>query len=252
MNARAREQRVLRAARLRALSPADYVGQESFMPAGDVTTLAEHARVDGHCSVLDLCCGTGGPGLLLARRTGCRYLGVDVDGDAVAVARSRAGGLPCRYRIQQVPPLPPGQFDVILLLETMLAFPDKRRLLAAVAVALHPAGRFACTLEEGPALDAAERAAMPRADTVWPVRLERFTELLGDVGLSISWWHDDSARHRRAAERLAGAFEADRARLADSLGPDRVAELITGHRRWAEWLGSGRIRKLSLVAVLSG
>ena len=53
----------------------------------------------------------------------------------------------------------------MLLLETMLAFEDKDALVRAIAAALRPGGRFAFTLEEGPPLTAAERAAMPDADT---------------------------------------------------------------------------------------
>ena len=68
-----------------------------------------------------------------------------------------------------MPPLPDGRFDVVLLLETMLAFPDKAALLAEVARVLEPGGRFAFTVEEGRPLTAGERARMPDADTVWLV-----------------------------------------------------------------------------------
>ena len=58
-------------------------------------------------------------------------------------------------------------FDVVLLLETMLAFPEKERLLQGVSQALVTGGRFAFTLEEGVPLTDTERARMPDADTVW-------------------------------------------------------------------------------------
>lgn len=58
---------------------------------------------------------------------------------------------------------PEGAFDVVLLLETLLAFPDQQTLLREVGTALAPGGRFAFTLEEGrPLIDAfvAEQSAI--------------------------------------------------------------------------------------------
>ena len=40
---------------------------------------------------------------------------------------------------------------MVLLLETMLAFPDKEALVGEVARVLGPGGRFAFTVEEEPA-----------------------------------------------------------------------------------------------------
>ena len=87
--------------------------------------------------------------LRLTRELGCSYLGVDASASAVGIARERAGDLPCRFEVAHVPPLPPGTFDVVLLLETMLAFSDKESLVKGVSRALPVGGRFAFTLEEG-------------------------------------------------------------------------------------------------------
>ena len=131
------------------------------MTAGEIRALAARAGVGTAVTVLDLCCGIAGPGRLLTRELGCAYLGVDASASAIALARERAGDLPCRFAIAQIPPLPAGAFDVVLLLETMLAFEDKDALVREISAALRPGGRFAFTLEEGPPLTAAERAAMP-------------------------------------------------------------------------------------------
>ena len=40
--------------------------------------------------MLDLCCGSGGPALLLARQTGCRIVGVDRSSEATHLARTSA------------------------------------------------------------------------------------------------------------------------------------------------------------------
>ena len=158
----------LRRAREAAYDPGEYVEQESFMRAGEIRALAERAGIAPGVAVLDLCCGIAGPGRFLTRELGCEYVGVDSSSSAVGIARALARSLPCRFDVAHVPPLPPGTFDVVLLLETMLAFPDKESLVKGVAGALSAGGRFAFTLEEGMPLNESERLRMPDADTVWP------------------------------------------------------------------------------------
>ena len=132
--------RALQRARVAAYAPGEFVGQESFMTAGEIRLLAARAGIGPGVSVLDLCCGTAGPGTLLTRELGCDYLGVDASASALVLARERAGEAPCRFSLAHVPPLPPGSFDVVLLLETLLAFPDKDTLVGAIATALRPGG----------------------------------------------------------------------------------------------------------------
>src|SRR3954452_20079470 len=117
---RAAFDRALHRARLSAYGSGQFVGQESFMTAGEIRALAVRAGIGPGVTVLDLCCGIAGPGRFLTRELGCTYLGVDASASAVAIARERAGGLPCRFAIAQIPPLPTGPFEVVLLLETML------------------------------------------------------------------------------------------------------------------------------------
>jgi SAM-dependent methyltransferase len=242
---RAPFERALRRARA---SAGEYVGQESFMTAGEILALAARAGVGAGVSVLDVCCGTAGPGTLITRELGCAYLGVDASPGAVALARERAGDLPCRFAVADVPPLPAGTFDVVLLLETLLAFPDKAALVRAVAGALEPGGRFAFTLEEGRPLTADERAAMPDADTVWLEPLDSLAAILERAGLGITWFEDHSRAHRSQAEALADAFAADADAIAGQIGRPALDELLAAHRLWVDWLASGRVRKLAVVA----
>jgi hypothetical protein len=60
----------LRRAREAAYDSDEYVEQESFMRAGEIRALAERAGVARGVSVLDLCCGVGGPGRFLVRELG--------------------------------------------------------------------------------------------------------------------------------------------------------------------------------------
>jgi SAM-dependent methyltransferase len=238
----------LRRAREAAYDPGEYVEQESFMRAGEILELAERAGIAPGVSVLDLCCGVAGPGRFVTRELGCSYLGVDSSAGAVGIARERAGDLGCRFEVAQVPPLPPGTFDVVLLLETMLAFPDKGRLVEEISHALPVGGRFAFTLEEGEPLTDPERARMPDADTVWLVPLDEMHTLLERHGLAVRWEDDWSGSHRAVAESLIDAFAADGADIASRLGRRALDDLLDAHRLWGDWLETGRVRKIALVA----
>jgi SAM-dependent methyltransferase len=240
--------RALHHARVSAYAPGEFVGQESFMTAGEIRALAAQAGVRDGVTVLDLCCGVAGPGRLLTRELGCDYLGVDASAGAVAIAREHAAGLPCRFATAQVPPVPAGAFDVVLLLETMLAFGDKEALVREIAAVLRPGGRFAFTLEEGTPLTAAERSAMPDADTVRLTSLDEVTAALERAGLAVAWQEDHSRAHGAMAQALADAFAADAADIAAQIGRRALDELLAAHRLWIRWLDAGRVRKLALVA----
>ena len=238
----------LRAARLSAYAPGEYVDQESFMRAGEILALAEQAGIGPGVSVLDLCCGVAGPGRHITAQLGCTYLGVDASRDAVAIARERAGGLPCRFEVAEVPPVPPGRYDVVLLLETLLAFADKEPLLAGVAAALPTGGRFAFTVEEGPPLTEAEQRAMPDADTVWLVPLPDLVASLGLAGLAVSLVEECTQSHLLMVEALIHAFDAERGAIAARVGARAVDELLAAHGLWRDWMRSGRVRKFAVVA----
>ena len=71
----------------------------------------------------------------------------------------------------------------------------------AIGAALRPGGRFAFTLEEGALLTAAERAAMPDADTVWLTPLDDMTAALARAGLASPGRRTTAAAHRATARR---------------------------------------------------
>jgi SAM-dependent methyltransferase len=238
----------LQRARQSAYPAGEYVEQESFMRAGEIRRLAERAGIAAGVSVLDLCCGVAGPGRFITRELGCGYLGVDYSASAIDIARARSRGLPCRFEVARVPPLPRGTFDVVLLLETMLAFPDKRPLLEGISGALAAGGRFAFTLEEGRPLTGQERARMPDADTVWLTPLEEMRELLERAGLVVRRQDDCSQSHRATADSLIDAFTADAAAISAQIGRPALDDLIAAHRLWSEWLETGRVRKFAVVA----
>jgi SAM-dependent methyltransferase len=238
----------LHRARVGAYPPGEFVEQESFMRAGEIRILADQAGIVAGASVLDLCCGIAGPGRFITRSLGCAYLGLDYSPSAIALARQRAGQLPCRFEVARIPPIPSGPFDVVLLLETMLAFPEKRPLVQEISGALASGGRFAFTVEEGLPLTDSERAAMPDADTVWPIPLTEMLSCLERAGLVTRWREDWSRSHAVMADALLSAYADDARDIAAQIGYRALDELLCAHALWRDWLREGRVRKLALVA----
>lgn len=238
----------LQRARVSAYAPGEFVGQEGFMRAGEIRALASRAGVAPGVTVLDLCCGVAGPGRFVTRELGCTYLGVDLSNSAIDIARQRTSDLPCRFEVLQVPPVPAGPFDVVLLFETVLAFPDKETLLLDVSRALTTGGRFGFTMEAGPPLTEAERERMPDADTVWLTPLPEMLACLERVGLVVRWQEDRSRSHCAVADSLTDAFAADATDIAAQIGSRALEELLAAHRLWSDWLRQGRVRKIAVVA----
>ncbi len=238
----------LERARVSAYRAGEFVGQESFMHATEIRALADQAGIASGVSVLDLCCGVAGPGRFITRELGCTYLGVDSSSSAIDIARASAGDLHCRFEVSRIPPVAPGPFDVVLLLETMLAFPEKEPLLQEISRALTTGGRFAFTLEEGLPLTEAERESMPDADTVWLTPLEEMLAYLEPVGLRVRWQDDCSESHRAVADSLINAFAADATEIGAQIGRRALEELLAAHRLWSDWLREGRVRKFAFVA----
>ena len=212
-------------AHIQAHCEGEYVGQESFMSAREILDLAGAAGVDSRTRVLDLCCGSGGPALHLARQTGCRVVGVDRSSEAIHLARTSAEhqGLDRRatFIVAEAlcPPIDAASFDVVLLYETMLAFEDKRRLVRLVRRLLRPGGRFGLTFEEGRPLSSAERRRVPEGEDLWLTPEIEFRELFKAIGFQIRWVEDHTAAHAEVAGRLAAALQSDRVPIVVTLGP---------------------------------
>jgi SAM-dependent methyltransferase len=241
---------VLWRAREAAFAPGEFVGQESFMTAGEIRSLARHAGIAPGVSVLDLCCGVGGAGLLVTREFGCRYLGVDASASSVAEAglRARDAGVAARFEVARMPRVPSGPFDVVLLLETLLAFRDKRSLLRRVAAALPVGGRFAFTVEEGRPLTPGERDVMPAPDTVWLTTLPDLLTELERAGLGVFWLVDCSSAHRATVDALVETYAAVGPGPDTGAGAGVIDDLLRSHRLWSRWLWDGRVRKFAVVA----
>ena len=112
------------------------------------------------------------------------------------------------------------------------------------------AGVSLFTVEEGSAIahPAGAGADARRADTVWLIELAELTGVLREAGLTVIWRQVYSDSHCAIATALLRCYRADSPQIADQIGTQATAELITAHQLWSDWLGSGRVRKFAMVA----
>jgi methionine biosynthesis protein MetW len=104
-------------------------------------------RVPRGAAVLDIGCASGNLALALERHRGCRVLGIDIDPDAVAVARSQGiDAVVADLTVQPVLEVVAGRrFDVIIMADVLEHLVDPAGVLAPVAALLTPEGRVLCS-----------------------------------------------------------------------------------------------------------
>src|SRR5215469_13640935 len=120
------------------------------VPADAVPEITSALRLSPGDALLDLACGRGGYGLLIAKATGARLTGVDFSAEALSQAREQAARLGVSDAVFAVgnltaSGLPDSAFDAVLCTDS-IQFPDEPpaayRELRRV---LKPAGRVVLT-----------------------------------------------------------------------------------------------------------
>ena len=138
--------------RLRQEVYGEDLGQTGWRTAEEQAEIADWLQLGPGARVLDVCCGSGGPSLALAERTGCHVIGLDVE--AVGVARAQAAaaarGLQERTRFLAADcggrfPFDDASFDAVLCIDAINHLPDRQGTLREWARLLRPGGRLLYT-----------------------------------------------------------------------------------------------------------
>jgi SAM-dependent methyltransferase len=128
------------------------IGQNSWLTVDELDRFLARLDLRPTRRLLDVGCGSGGPTLHVARRTGCQVVGVELSEEAVAEATRRAheAGLETRSSFLQADssePLPfeDGTFDALICIDAINHLPDRARVLGDWARVLRPGGRLLFT-----------------------------------------------------------------------------------------------------------
>jgi len=128
------------------------IGQSSWITADEQDKFLPMLNLSAGKMLLDIACGSGGPVLRIADRTGCSVVGVDVHEQAITTATSLASqrGLSERAQFQvadATAPLPfsDASFDAIVCIDAINHLPNRPRVLADWARLLKPCGKLLFT-----------------------------------------------------------------------------------------------------------
>jgi ubiquinone/menaquinone biosynthesis C-methylase UbiE len=139
-------------AEIRREAHGEDIGQSSWITATEQNRFMELLALSAGKMLLDVACGSGGPALRIAAKTGCSLVGVDVHEQAISTAKTMAieKGLAERadFRVVNAAerlPFPDACFDAITCIDAINHLPDRPRVISDWARVLRPGGRLLFT-----------------------------------------------------------------------------------------------------------
>jgi cyclopropane fatty-acyl-phospholipid synthase-like methyltransferase len=232
------------------------IGQECMLTPEEIAAFAQQAGITAETWVLDMGSGTGGPACYLARRLGCRVLGVDISavGHAHAEARARDAGLSHRVQFRcddvHTVALPPASFDVILSLDAWCHIPRRAALLQRWATLLRAGGRLVLYdhVLRQPLPEAQHRrfcALWRFADLETP---ESYVEAVQAAGLRLSVQNVTSAFAVRFYTQLLTQYRERRVEFEAARGPARYQEGLERIQMSQQLAAAGILGQVAYIA----
>ena len=201
------------------------IGQSSWLTADEQDRFLGPLELSHGKRLLDVACGSGGPALRIATKTGCSVVGIDMHEDAVSTANSLAAhdGLSDRaeFRVANAAeplPFPDAFFDAITCIDAINHLPDRPRVLSDWARLLKPGGRLLFTdpiTVTGP-LTNHEIAVRGSIGFFLFVPLDYDRTVIAQCGLRLLVCEDVTANMAEMAERR-GAARASRSHLLSDI-----------------------------------
>jgi len=201
------------------------IGQSSWLTADEQDRFLGLLELSPGKRLLDVACGSGGPALRIATKTGCSVVGIDMHEDAVSTANSLAAhdGLSDRaeFRVANAAeplPFPDAFFDAITCIDAINHLPDRPRVLSDWARLLKPGGRLLFTdpiTVTGP-LTNHEIAVRGSIGFFLFVPVDYDRTVIAQCGLRLLVCEDVTANMAEMAERR-GAARASRSHLLSDI-----------------------------------
>ena len=128
------------------------IGQNGWLTAAEQDLFIQWLALGPSDRLLDIACGSGGPTLRVAEKTGCTVDGIDIHADGVQTGKARAAerGLAQRATFRQVDgstglPFDAESFDAVMCIDAINHLPDRRMVLAEWHRVLKLGGRLVFT-----------------------------------------------------------------------------------------------------------
>jgi ubiquinone/menaquinone biosynthesis C-methylase UbiE len=207
-------------------SDSEHLDQISFVTIAELRQLADELTISPATTLVDLGCGTGGPGLWIAAHARARMIGVDISPVAVAGATERAeklglgGSATFHVASLEQTGLDEGVADAVVSIDALQYAPNKLAALREAARLLRPGGRIALTAFE---LDPQCAASLPVYGTDPASDLR---PLLEQAGFTVENYEETGSWLERVTTTFETVLEA-RDQLAAELGHDAARVLIS-------------------------
>ncbi|HEY7793108.1 MAG TPA: class I SAM-dependent methyltransferase [Gaiellaceae bacterium] len=239
--------------RVRLETYGEDIGQNGWLTSAEWRSASGRLGVGRGSRVLDVACGSGGPAVDLARRTGAAVVGVDFNGRAIETASELAGraGLAAPVRFEEADaarPLPfdDGSFDAVACIDAINHLADRAAVLDDWHRLLRPGGSVLFTdpiVVTG--LLSSEEIARRAAIGFFVFSLREENErLLREAGFGLVRCEDSTDNVVEVASRWRDARERQRAELIRDEGEETfeglqrflaVAHTLAAERRLSRY-----------------
>jgi SAM-dependent methyltransferase len=244
-------------AELRQAIYGEDIGQNSWLTVDEYLTWLAWMQLAPEAHALEMACGSGGPALFLARTTGARVTGMDIDERGVAQANRMAQelGIAGQAHFQQADASHPlsfedATFDAILCIDAINHLPDRLAVLREWRRALKPGGRLLFTdpLIVTGLLSSEEVAIRSSMGLAFFAPLREDARLIQQAGLTLEREEDATANVTLIGERRVRARQARRAEVIAREGQETFDRLQHFYAMAQTLAGEGRLSRFVFLA----
>jgi SAM-dependent methyltransferase len=232
-------------------------GQNSWHTKEEHDLLRAWLALDESSRLLDVACGGGGPTLRMARLSGCRAVGIDIQAEGIAAATATADQSGLAGRLQFIQhdanrplPFPDAAFDAVLCIDAINHLRDRAAALGEWRRVLKPKGRLIFTdpiIVTGPLSN--EEVAVRAAIAFFLFVPSGYDErVLAEAGFAVETAEDRTEDIAQVAGRWYDARAGREAVLREIEGDERYAKQQTFFAMCARL---ARERRLSRFAYLA-